>query len=129
MEKLQFEFTLLPGTDGKSNIFSITSIATNENKVYKIPEELQSANLHKELMKTSAFTKAKNSLKKRHQIRKVWITMTDPLAKTYIDEDGNLQFCDQFLEEINQEDYTAAKKTQPGTLERLIEKLVEYSAK
>lgn len=53
MEKLRFEFTLLPGSDGKSNMYAITSIATKEEKVYAIPEELQSAGYHKKIMKTA----------------------------------------------------------------------------
>ena len=66
------------------------------------PEELQSACLHKELIKTAAYNKVKNRLKKRHQTR-IWITMTDELNKVYIDEDGSsLQFGEQYLEEIEQ---------------------------
>lgn len=64
MEKLRFEFTLTPGNDGKSNVFAITSIATSDNKVYAIPGELQPVNLHKEILKTSAYVKVKNSIKK-----------------------------------------------------------------
>lgn len=36
MEKLRFEFTLLPECDGKSNVYSITSIATYDNKMYAL---------------------------------------------------------------------------------------------
>lgn len=64
MEKLRFEFTLLPANDGKSNIYAITSIATKDDKVYAIPEELQAAGHHKEIMKTANYNKIKNSLKK-----------------------------------------------------------------
>lgn len=124
MEKLRFEFTLLPGSDGKSNICCITSITTVDNKVYAIPEELQLASLHKEIIKSTAYIKVKNSLKKRYQTRRVWITMTKELEKTYIDEDGNLQFGDQFLEEINQEKLPV-HQTETSTLEKLFEKLVE----
>lgn len=63
MEKLRFEFTLLPASDGKSNIYAITSIATKD-EVYAIPEELQAAGHHKEIMKTANYNKIKNSLKK-----------------------------------------------------------------
>ncbi|XP_050666399.1 uncharacterized protein LOC126966416 [Leptidea sinapis] len=50
--------------------------------------------------------------------------MTKELEKTYIDEDGNLQFGDLYLEEISQETL-ATQKTETGTLEKLFEKLVE----
>ncbi|KAL4720523.1 hypothetical protein ACJJTC_018724 [Scirpophaga incertulas] len=102
MEQLRFEFALLPTSDGKSNIYCVTSITTKEQKVFAIPEELQTIGLHRELIKTSAYNKVKNSLKKRYQTRKVWIKMSDELSKNYVDEDGNLQFGEQYLEEIEQ---------------------------
>ncbi|KAK9878576.1 hypothetical protein WA026_022646 [Henosepilachna vigintioctopunctata] len=102
MEQLRFEFALLPTSDGKSNIYCVTSITTKEQKMFAIPEEIQSVGLHKELIKTSAYNKVKNSLKKRYQTRKVWIKMSDELSKIYVDEDGNLQFGEQYLEEIEQ---------------------------
>lgn len=40
MEKLHFEFTLLRGGEGKSNVLTITSITTNDDKVFAAPEEL-----------------------------------------------------------------------------------------
>lgn len=125
MDKLRFEFTLLPGSDGKSNILSLTSITTSDNKVYSIPEELQAISYHKEILKTAAYNKVKNSLKKRYQVRRVWITMIDELNKIYIDEDDNLQFENQYLEEINQEKNSVAYQTETGTLEKLFEKFVQ----
>ncbi|CAH0547050.1 unnamed protein product [Brassicogethes aeneus] len=47
--------------------------------------------------------------------------MTEELKRIYFDEDGNIQFGDQFLEEIDQEQ----QKKEMGTLERLVEKLIE----
>lgn len=123
MEKLQFEFTLLPGGDGKSNIISITKIVTSDEKVFTIPEMLQSASHHKEIMKSSAFAKVKNSLKKRYQVRRVWLTMAEELKKTYVDEDGNLQFGDQYLEELEEESLQVHQKE--DTLGRLMVKLME----
>lgn len=125
MEKLRFEFTLLPGSDGKSNVYSITSITTSDNKIYAIPESLQSAGYHKDITKTTAYNKVKNSLQKRYQVRKVWIAMTEELKAIYFDSDGNLQFGEQYLEEINQGPSAVTYKTETGTLERLFEKLVE----
>lgn len=64
MEKLRFEFTLLPGSEAKVNIYAITSITTIDNKNYAIPEELQSASLHKVILETKTFAKVYNSLVK-----------------------------------------------------------------
>lgn len=125
MEKLRFEFSLLPASDGKTNIYSVTSIITSENKTYAIPDELQAAGHHKKLMKTAVFNKVKNSLIKRYQTIKVWIPMTKELTETYVDEDGNLQFGDQFLEELEQEQLSVSQRKESGTLEKLFEKLVE----
>lgn len=92
MDKLRFSFTILQGDDGKSNIYAITSITTEEGKVFKIPEELQAAGVHKLLIETNAFKKVKNSFKKRHHTRQIWIKLTKELRNIYVDETGNLQF-------------------------------------
>lgn len=125
MEKLRFEFTMLPGSDGKSNVLAITSITTSDEKVYAIPETLQSAGHHKEILKTSAYSKVKNSLLKRFQTRRVWITLTEEMKKIYIDEDGNLQFGDQFLEEMNSKQPTDVSAKGVDSMEKLFEKLLE----
>lgn len=125
MEQLRFEFALLPTSDGKSSIYCVTSITTKEGKVFAIPEELQSVGLHKELIKTSAYNKVKNSLKKRYQTRKVWIKMTDELSKIYVDEDGNLQFGEQYLEEIEQKVASGGQVADTQSLEKIFSKLIE----
>lgn len=52
--------------------------------------------------------------------------MTEELEKTYRDEDGNLQFGDQFLEEIDKEQQLAAAyPIETSTWEKFLEKLVE----
>lgn len=81
----------------------LTSIGTPDGHSFGIPDEHQSTTLNTELEKTQAFAKIKNTLKKRHQSRKVWITLSEELAKTYLDEDKNIQFGEYFLEEITEE--------------------------
>lgn len=125
MEQLRFEFALLPTSDGKSNICGVTSITTKEQKVFAIPEELQSVGLHKELIKTSAYNKVKNSLKKRHQTRRVWIKMSDELSKIYVDEEGNLQFGEEYLEEIEQKVTSGGQVADTQSLEKIFSKLIE----
>lgn len=127
MEKLLFEFTLLPGSDGKSNILCITSITTCDNKVYAIPAELQSVCHHKQIMKTSAHSKVKNSLVKRYQIRRLWVSMSEELAKTYMDEDDNIQFMDQYLEEIEKTQPSTTSQIETDSLQDLFKKL-EHNA-
>lgn len=124
MEKLRFEFKLLPGTDGKTNIIAITSITTGNDKVYVVPETLQSAAFHVGLTKTSAFNKVKKSLTKRYQKRNVWITLSDELRDTYLDEDENIQFEGQFLEELDRYEVCSAEQKESSSVERLLEKLL-----
>lgn len=128
MEKLQFEFTVTASTkDEKTNITIITSINTEEGKRYVLPAEFRHIGHHKELMKTENYSKLKNTLKTRHQKRKVWIKMTKELKNIYIDEDQNLQFENQYLEEIDEE--KSEDTTQKDNLTKILEKLVEVSKK
>lgn len=128
MEKLQFEFTVTASTkDEKTNITIITSINTEEGKRYVLPAEFRHIGYHKELMKTENYSKLKNTLKTRHQKRKVWIKMTKELKNIYIDEDQNLQFENQYLEEIDEE--KSEDTTQNDNLTKILEKLVEVSKK
>ncbi|KAK9873096.1 hypothetical protein WA026_020825 [Henosepilachna vigintioctopunctata] len=92
--------------------YALTSISTQDNKTWAIPDDSQTVELHKELMKTLAFAKVKNSLKKRHQVRTVWMTMTPEVLKMYVDEDGNMQFGNQFLEEIQDTEYSKRTEEQ-----------------
>ena len=131
MEKLRFEFTLLPGTDGKTNVYSIISISTCDNKIYGIPEELQPVLYHKEISKTNTYSKVKSSLTKRYQVRRIWFTMTEELSKIYIDEDGNLQFGGQYLEEISPEpslSTTSVPVKDTDALEKLFAKFLEHTS-
>lgn len=110
--------------DEKSNIIVITSITTESGECYILAEDMQHISLHTELVKTVTFNKVKNTLKKRHQCRKENqkpILMTEELQKVYIDDKGNIQFKEQFLEErlkIND-------NIQNESLNKLLEKLVE----
>ncbi|KYQ46153.1 hypothetical protein ALC60_14852 [Trachymyrmex zeteki] len=120
MNKLQFEFTIVASPkDEKSNTIVITSIRTESGKTYVLQEENKYIASHTELMKTENYSKAKNSLKKRHQSRKVWISMTKELEKIYIDEDGNIQFAGEYLEEI--------AEIGKDNLSKILEKWIETS--
>lgn len=100
MDKLQFTFAMLAASDGKTNIICITSIQTPDERLFDIPDEFKPASKHTVITKTDYFTKIKNSLKKRHQTRKIWIPLTEDLRKNYLDESENLQFGEQYLDQI-----------------------------
>lgn len=126
MEKLQFEFAVIASPkDDKTNVIIIASIITEEGKRYVLPAEFRQIGYHKELMATENYSKLKNTLKTRHQKRKVWIKMTEELGKIYIDQDENLQFENQYLEEVDEE--KSEGKTQNDNLTEILKKLVESS--
>ena len=56
MVKLQFEFAVIAGSDGKTNVIAITSITSEEGKCFAIPEDVI-INNHKELIKTPSLQK------------------------------------------------------------------------
>ncbi|XP_055839182.1 uncharacterized protein LOC129907135 [Episyrphus balteatus] len=119
MERLCFEFVVKATDDGKTNVICLTSIATPEGKTYSMPEQHQQLKLHTELIKIPIFTKIKNSLQRRHQMRKVWITLTKEIRETYLDED-NIQFKDYLLEEMIQ----TTQPTETGTSQDALSKVL-----
>ncbi|XP_045446822.1 uncharacterized protein LOC123655018 [Melitaea cinxia] len=131
MDKLRFDFAVKTAADGKSNILCITSIGTPDGRVFEIPAEYQPTSLHKEITNTTNFVKVKKSLNKRHQTRKIWITLTDQMSKIYLDEEQNLQFNDFYLQEIVEK--IDKVESIPGgsnqTLEKLLEKILEGKEK
>lgn len=100
MERLRFKFVVLGSTDGKTNVICITSIETPDGRVFEVPDELKPASKHTTLMSSDVYTKIRNSLKKRHHTRAVWIPLSTELRKIYLDEGENLQFGEQYLDEI-----------------------------
>lgn len=131
MKKLQFEFMIKPTSDGKSNIMAVTSITTETNETFVIPQELQQISHHKEVSNTTVYNMVKSALKKRHQFRKVWIELTDEIQKVYMDDYGNMRFADQSLEEITDKPTTmvsdeknALNALNLNTL-KLLEKLID----
>lgn len=131
MEKLKFVFKAKATVDGKSNYIAITSIITQDDKAFLLPEELQAATLHKEISNTKAFENIKNTIKKRHQTRSVWIKLTDKMKGTYFDEDENMVFQDEYLEEVTQDKKLIATDTRNSEdpIVKILEKLVEQNQK
>lgn len=125
MDKLRFDFIVKAAEDGKTNKIVLTSIGTQEDRNFVMPAEYQAMNLHTILEKTKAYGRIKNTLKKRHQKRGVWITLTEDLKEIYLDEEENLMFSDYYLEEVEKE--TLGKKDTEVTedaMTKLLEKLI-----
>ncbi|KAI4494172.1 hypothetical protein M0802_009206 [Mischocyttarus mexicanus] len=85
----------------------MTSITTEDNKIYALPEELQSASLHTGILKPKTFVRVKKK--------------------------ANILFDDQFLEELNpenllptqkQEEAQTLEKNRPQNLRNVAERFV-----
>lgn len=114
MEKLKFEFMVKASlSDIKTNIIAITSIGTENNENFKVPEEFQSISLHAELTSTEVYKKVKKTLTRRGATRRVWISLNEDILRIYKDEDGNIQFKDFLLEQI--ENIQTESITPPST--------------
>lgn len=125
MEKLRFTFTVLGATDGKTNVICVTSIETPDARVFDIPNELKPASLHTSITTTDVYPKIKKSLTRRHQTRKLWIPLTPELRKIYLDEGENLQFGDQYLDEIINETKLPDNNTSMDTGNKNLGKIAE----
>lgn len=126
MEKLKFEFVVKPAEDPKTNVICITSIMDADGNVFLIPEQLQPIKQHTELIKTQTFQKVRATLQKRHEERRVWISLTSELRDTYTDEDGNMQFKGYLLEEsTSKTQQVLTKEMSTETLTKILESLAE----
>ncbi|EFN72103.1 hypothetical protein EAG_00316, partial [Camponotus floridanus] len=87
--------------DPKSNVIVLTSITTQDNKSYIMPEQYQTMDHHKELASTTSYRQIQNTLKKRGQTRNIHIRLPKDISKLYKDEAGNMIFKDYVLEEVS----------------------------
>ncbi|XP_070171327.1 uncharacterized protein [Polyergus mexicanus] len=123
--KLKFEFRAVASPkDSKTTIVAITSIVTERGERYAIPDELIYADYHEELKKTEAFQKVRQSLERRQDELKIWITLSEKLQKIYSDAEGNIQFEGKYLKQILHENIK-----EHSDLTKILEKLVEKSEK
>jgi len=116
---------MIASNNGKSNVLAITSISTEERKCYILPDELKLVIHHTYIVKMNTFPKIKNSMKKKHQSRKIWIKLDEDQKKAYIDEEGNIQFLNQYLKEMS----TKQPKDKEDNLKQILEKLIESTTK
>ncbi|XP_063362554.1 uncharacterized protein LOC134651388 [Cydia amplana] len=131
MEKLRFEFEVKASSDDpKSNIICVNSITDVGKNVFVIPEQYQPVKLHDAIMATETFKTVKNTLRRRHDKRQVWISGTSDITKCYRDEDGNMQFKGYLLEEIasTTQGLTPAAGISEEALSRILESFAEIKS-
>ncbi|XP_070169590.1 uncharacterized protein [Polyergus mexicanus] len=125
--RLQFAFQYVASPrDKKTSIVAITSIRTEDNKEYVLPQEMRFVSEHEELMKTDVYKRVKKSFTQRGQDRTVWITLTKEMEQTYFDKEGNIMFNDLYLEQIIKIDIVepTQKKESQLNLKHIAEKFM-----
>ncbi|XP_076294018.1 uncharacterized protein LOC143215622 isoform X1 [Lasioglossum baleicum] len=129
MERLKFQFEVVPAEDQKSNVIAITSI-TNEKEIkFQIPSNLWPIKHHAELTALPEFKKVITTLKKRGHTRNVWFNLSEQVLSKYKDESGNMAIGDYLLEEsqTSQKQQITAQTTKiDENLLRILEKFSEH---
>lgn len=68
-----FKYEASPN-DRKTSVVAITSITTEDNKEYVLPEAGRFVSSHNEVTKTENYKRVKKSFNQRGQERTIWIT-------------------------------------------------------
>lgn len=116
-KRLQFAFKYEASpNDRKTSVVAITSITTEDNKEYVLPEAGRFVSSHNELTKTENYKRVKKSFNQRGQERTIWITCTEEMEKIYFDQDGNIMFNDLYLEQIVESNTVEPKQKKENQL-------------
>ena len=114
--RAKFQFISESGTDSKSTIVKVKTIQlVNQEECYLFPKDKRTSDQHKQLFNTTVVKNVVKSLKTRNKFRNVVVTLTQDLQKIYLDEEGNVVFHDEYLEEDTP---TQVNITKPDITER-----------
>ncbi|KAL3277780.1 hypothetical protein HHI36_013122 [Cryptolaemus montrouzieri] len=113
---------MLGSADGKSNILCVTRITIIENWTFKIPPKYLDCEHHVDLIKTAAFARVKKNIITKKPIQK-----NENLKNVYYDEDGNLQFENESLEEVIEKPQIDTTTVTESSLARFLEQIVNNS--
>ena len=99
--KAQFRIALGSSTqDPKTSVYLVTSIRLpDRDEIFMFSAASSPLSLHKELSALPAVKKATKSIQVRGQYRRVNVSLRDSLRNVYLDEDENVIFGEEFLEE------------------------------
>ncbi|KAK7584084.1 hypothetical protein V9T40_006737 [Parthenolecanium corni] len=100
MTSAKFQFFLLAEGTDKTTSVVLKRIRSFDNETwFSFPEEYQKLAHHKSLMEIAPIKGATSVLKARGQYRSVNATLTEAVAKQYVDDDGNFVFKEHYLAE------------------------------
>lgn len=86
-------------TNIKSSVHVVKSIRLDsDSETYYFPPEAQPIILHDALAKVPTVARNIAAMNKRGQFRNLTIKLSDELKKVYVDEEGNVQFRNYFLQ-------------------------------
>lgn len=126
--KLRFTFKVIASPrDRKTNVIAITSIKTEENASYILPQDMMHVGEHVEIVETEVYKRVRRSLSQRGQERSVWITLKENLKDRYLDKEGNIIFNDIHLEQVIEENKIgepAEKKENQVNLKQITDKFM-----
>ncbi len=71
----------------------------DEPVVWVFPPEHQSMSMHPELVKNTTVARGLAQIDKHHKMKKILISLNDELQKIYFDDDLNVCFRDQLLDD------------------------------
>lgn len=100
--KAKFHFVSEAGPDTKSTIVKVKTIQLiNQPETFLFPNDKQTSTQHKKLFDTNIVKNVVKSLKTRNKFRNIMITLNKELQDIYMDEEGNVVFNDEYLEEVS----------------------------
>lgn len=100
--KTRFRLVYEQGVDPKSNIVKVKLIEElQEGKIYLFPPNLQPLTEHPALAGLPVIKAVIKVFTKRNQFRNIKVTLPEEIVKKYFDEEGNVRFKENYLEEYN----------------------------
>jgi len=103
MEKIKakFHFVAGAGANSKSTVVKVKTIQlVDQEEIFAFLKEQQTSEAHKQLFATNVVRNVVKSLNVRDKYRNVVISLTDELQTIYLDEEGNVDFHDLYLDEV-----------------------------
>lgn len=127
-KKAKFHFVSETGSDNKSTIVKVKTIQLlNQPETFLFPRDKQTSIQHKQLFDTNVVKNVVKSLKTRNKFRNVMITLDKELQGIYMDEEGNVAFYDEYLEEVSPaQEQTNTEKPEKSTHSLAKDIILEY---
>jgi hypothetical protein len=99
--KARFMITAEADDDGRTTGHYVKQMQLEgQDEIYVFPAHAQKLSGHDQLLQSATIKSARKALTTRGTYRNPFIKLTDDLAKTYLDDDGNPSYKGELLEEV-----------------------------